>query len=140
MRHRTIARRTITRHLTDRCRIVDAPDSVGSLNESTFEVTFPAGAVIYEGPCKIHDRQSQRQRFEGHEDLQVGEVGLKLPGTWTAGLLRVGQIVTMLDTDALDLADDCVEFEIIRVPVRSHFLTHRAVMTRAVSTPTVGGI
>lgn len=137
MRH-TTARKALKRSLKDTCVISEPPSSQGVLNESTYDVTFPDGAVVYQGKCKIFDRQSLRLQDGGFEDLAVDETGLKIP-VGSASLLRVGQLVTVTPGEDSPDQAEVLEFTVGRLMPRTHKLSDRLVLRRRVAYQGTGG-
>lgn len=132
-----LARRTITeRFLLDACTVEDLGEGVeGTLNETTFAVTFDAPTVVYEGRCSIKAAASSRSDRDAFADLQVDELMLKLPAL-TLGL-AIGQRVIITESADADLLDE--EFEITRVEAGTHSVTRRVVVRRMAAFPSTGG-
>ena len=132
-----LARRQISdRFLLDVCSITDEQtDEEGTLNESTFEVTFDAPVVVYSGVCSFADRASNRSDREAFQNLQADEYMLKLPAE-TDGI-SIGQLVTVTSSEDPSLVGE--EFEIVRFITGTHSITRRIVVRREEAFPSVGG-
>lgn len=87
------ARRQIRdRFMTDTCQIVDIhTDERGTLNESTYEVTFDAETVVYDGVCLIEPDLSPRSERSDGQDLQVSQFLVSIPAE--TGGVRLGMEV-----------------------------------------------
>ena len=96
--------------MSDRCRIWSPlMADEGTVDPVTFEVTFPAPEVLWEGPCLFQPAASSVEQAAGGGTVRTTEDRVKLPAD--AAGFRVG--------DRLELIGVAGEFEIVRVPLRS---------------------
>ena len=132
-----LARRQISdRFLLDTCTIENENlDEEGTLNESTFEVTFDAATEVYSGVCSVEDKASSKSDREAYANLQVDELLLKLPAD-TDGP-QIGHIVTIDSSRDPSLVGE--EFRIVRFITGTHSITRRVVISRVEAFPSVGG-
>lgn len=107
----SIAARSLKRFLEDQCRIFDATSGAATLNETTFEVTFPPEAILYEGACDVQVAQRSRDADEGGgEDVRLSEYVVHIPEDGPAP--RPGSVILILESDDQSLIG--VEVEVVR--------------------------
>lgn len=84
------------RFLTDTCTIVDpGRDSPGTLNETTYEVTYTE-TEVYSGVCAFQPDTASRTARLDAQDLQVSEIVVAVPadtdGIEVGHLIRPGTV------------------------------------------------
>lgn len=131
------ARRQIRdRMMTDSCQIVDIGTRArGTLNESTYEVTFDPEVVVYDGVCLIEPVLAPRSERSDGQDLQVSQYMVSIPAE-TAGV-EIGMELrptTTGDPSATDLV-----LVITRVLMGSDEMTRELVCQDRASMPSTAG-
>lgn len=120
-----VAKRAASRLLVDECQIL-GPETAGSLNESTYAWEPDAVAIDWEGPCSTYTRASSRSSRDGAADLEIDEIGLRVP--LEAPVCHPGTVIRF--TKSADPAMVGDDYEVVRVVQRTHQVVRKMVLRR----------
>ena len=125
--------------MPDRCRISDPPQVEATVDRVSLAASRAAGELVYEGRCRFNLRESSRLVDDGAgEQLAVDELVLVLP--LSAVRLQVGQLVTVVAADVVDLEWPQEGWEIVRLDGASSPVTRAVYCRRVASRSVLAGV
>jgi hypothetical protein len=121
----TLAGRTAAAALMVDACTVSAPDTTGTLNESTGAYTPVAGAVHYTGACRVKVQPTQDHAIDAGERVILARLYIvSLPMSATTVLV---DDVLRVTASALDAALAGTRMRVVDVPKGSHLTARRLI-------------